>query len=85
MKPARILLASCLCLALAATVCLAKDIDDLDGVPQADQAKKKKAVETIVAPDGHTIYIDRQAGTWRDDAGRQGKIDQGQGKRDSGW
>jgi len=85
MQPARILLLTCLALALAAPACLAKDIDDLDGMPQADQAKKKKALETIVSPDGHKITIDRQAGTWRDDAGHTGKIDQGQGKRQGGW
>jgi hypothetical protein len=85
MKLARILLLSCLTLALAAPVCLGKDIDDLDGVPQADQAKKKKTVETIIAPDGHKIYIDHQAGTWRDDSGHQGKVDQGQAKQNNGW
>jgi len=85
MKLVRIILMSGLTLALAAPVCFGKDIDDLDGVPQADQAKKKKTVETIIAPDGHTIYIDHQAGTWRDDAGHQGKVDQGQDKRQGGW
>ena len=53
----------------------ALDADDHDGRQAADKQTREKKETVITTPDGGKIYLDHQAGTWRDEKGHRGSLD----------
>jgi hypothetical protein len=53
----------------------ALDADDHDGGQATDKHAQEQKETIITTPDGGKIYLNRQAGTWRDEKGHRGSLD----------